>query len=71
MPDSSREMRAIVAYIKWLGQGIPKGKKVYGTGFTKLPYLDRAADLMISKAVFASKYQSYHGPTGPGPAVGR
>ena len=66
VPDSSREMRAIVAYIKWLGQGIPKGKKVYGTGFTKLPYLDRAADPAIGKAVFASKCQSCHGPAGQG-----
>ena len=66
VPDSSREMRAIVAYIKWLGQGIPKGKKVYGTGFMKLAYLDRAADPVIGKAVFASKCQSCHGPAGQG-----
>ena len=66
VPDSSREMRAIVAYIKWLGTGIPKGKKVYGTGFTKLPYLDRAADPVIGKAVFAAKCQRCHGPTGQG-----
>ena len=66
VPDSSREMRAIVAYIKWLGQGIPKGEKVYGTGFTKLPYLDRATDPVIGKAVFAAKCQSCHGPTGQG-----
>ena len=66
VPDHSREMRAIVAYIKWLGQGVPKGKKVYGTGFTKLPYLDRAADPVIGKAVFASKCQSCHGPAGQG-----
>ena len=65
-PDSSREMRAIVAYIQWLGQGIPKGKKVYGTGFIKLPYLDRAADPVIGKAVFAAKCQSCHGPAGQG-----
>ena len=66
LADSSREMRAIVAYIKWLGQGIPKGEKVYGTGFTKLPYLDRAADPVIGKAVFAGKCQSCHGPGGQG-----
>nr|GFC55809.1 hypothetical protein [Tanacetum cinerariifolium] len=50
VPDSSREMRAIVAYIQWLGKGIPKGKKVYGTGFMQLAYLDRAADPVIGKA---------------------
>ena len=66
VPDSSREMRAIVAYIQWLGQGIPKGKKVYGTGLMKLPYLDRAADPVIGKAVFATKCQNCHGPAGQG-----
>ena len=64
--DSSREMRAIVAYIKWLGTGIPKGKKVYGTGFVKMAYLDRAADPVIGRAVFAAKCQSCHGPAGQG-----
>ncbi|MBT9395104.1 c-type cytochrome [Hymenobacter sp. NST-14] len=66
LPDSSREMRAIVAYINWLGQGIPKGKKVYGTGFLKLAYLDRAADPEVGRAVFAAKCQSCHGLEGEG-----
>ncbi|MDJ0367595.1 c-type cytochrome [Hymenobacter sp. H14-R3] len=66
LPDSSRELRAMVAYVKWLGTGIPKGKKVYGTGFVKLAYLDRATDPVVGKAVFASKCQSCHGPTGQG-----
>ena len=66
VPDSSREMRAIVAYIQWLGKGIPKGKKVYGTGFMQLAYLDRAADPVIGKAVFAAKCQSCNGPAGQG-----
>ena len=66
VPDSGREMRAIVAYIQWLGQGIPKGQKVYGTGFMKLPYLDRATDPVEGRAVFAAKCQSCHGPAGQG-----
>ena len=66
VPDSSREMRAIVAYLKWLGTGIPKGKKVYGTGLTKLPYLDRPADPVVGQAVFGAKCQSCHGPRGQG-----
>ncbi|MCI1188755.1 c-type cytochrome [Hymenobacter sp. DH14] len=69
VPASSREMRAIVAYIRWLGTGIPKGKKVYGTGFVKLPYLARAADPRIGQAVFATKCQSCHGPEGQGQAL--
>ncbi len=66
VPASSREMRAIVAYIRWLGQGIARGTKVYGTGFVKLAYLDRAADPAVGKAVFASKCQTCHGPAGQG-----
>ncbi|SET54097.1 c-type cytochrome [Hymenobacter actinosclerus] len=66
LADSSREMRAIVAYLNWLGQGIPKGQKVYGTGLTPLAYLPRATDPVIGKAVFATKCQSCHGPEGQG-----
>ena len=66
LPDTSRELRAMVAYIEWLGQGIPKGKKVYGTGFVKLAYLDRATNPVVGKAVFASKCQRCHGPAGQG-----
>ena len=66
LPESSRELRAIMAYIKWLGQDIPKDQKVHGTGFMKLPYLDRAADPQIGRAVFAAKCQSCHGPNGEG-----
>ena len=64
--DSSREMRAMVAYIKWLGQGIAKGKSLYGTGLTKLAYLPRAASPAVGRAVFATKCQSCHGPAGQG-----
>ena len=66
VPDSSREMRALVAYIRWVGQGIPKGRKVYGTGFVKLAYLNRAADPVVGGAVFVAKCQRCHGPAGQG-----
>ena len=66
IPVNSYEMRAIVSYIKWLGQDIAKGKRVYGTGFMPLPYLARPADPLIGKAVFATKCQSCHGAAGQG-----
>lgn len=69
LADSSREMRAIVAYLKWLGTGIPKGQKVYGTGLTRLPYLARAADPVVGRAVYAAKCQSCHGPGGQGQSL--
>ena len=69
LPGNSREMRAIVAYINWLGQDIPKGQRVYGTGFVKLAYLNRATDPVIGRAVFASKCRSCHGPEGQGQSL--
>ncbi len=66
-PDSSsREMKAILAYITWLGTDVPKGKRPEGTGLAKLPYLDRAADSVQGRLVYAAKCQSCHGATGEG-----
>ncbi len=66
LPVDSRERRAFVAYLTWLGQGLAKGKKAYGTGLTRLAYLDRAADPAVGRAVYAAKCQSCHGPAGQG-----
>jgi thiosulfate dehydrogenase len=66
LPPGSRERHAFVAYLTWLGQGIAKGKKVYGTGLTKLAYLDRAANPTVGRSVYAAKCQSCHGPAGQG-----
>jgi thiosulfate dehydrogenase len=66
-PDSnSREMKAIVAYMKWLGTGVPSGKRPEGAGLVKLPYLDRAADPELGKLVYSTKCQVCHGPKGEG-----
>ena len=66
-PDStSREMRAIVAYIQWLGTDVPKGQRPNGVGLTKLPYLDRAADSTKGQLVYIAKCQVCHSATGAG-----
>ena len=66
-PDpASREMKAIVAYLTWLGTGVPKGTKPMGSGLTKLPYLDRAADPGKGRLVYSANCGSCHGPTGEG-----
>jgi thiosulfate dehydrogenase len=62
----SREMRAIVAYIKWLGQYIPKEKKAKGAGIAKLKFLERAANPNNGKALYAQKCVSCHGAEGQG-----
>ena len=66
-PDAaSREMKAMVAYMKWLGMGVPKGDKPKGVGTAKLTYLDRAADPAQGRRLYSAKCQSCHGVTGKG-----
>ncbi|GAB2562014.1 c-type cytochrome [Spirosoma luteum] len=66
-PDSSsREMKAMVAYMKWIGTGVPKGDKPKGAGLAKLDFLDRAADPTKGKLLYAAKCQSCHGAKGEG-----
>lgn len=66
-PDSnSREYKAIETYIKWVGRNVKKGEKPVGSGIEKLPFLDRAADTIKGKAVYAAQCESCHGPNGEG-----
>lgn len=66
LDSTSHEMKAIEAYIKWLGQAVPKGKTPKGTGLVKLKYLDRAANADSGRIVFMNKCQSCHGADGQG-----
>ncbi|MBS1661633.1 MAG: c-type cytochrome [Bacteroidetes bacterium] len=66
-PDSnSREMKAILAYMKWLGDKVPKGKKPLGSGIETLPFLLQAADTLKGRTVYVSKCQVCHGVSGQG-----
>lgn len=66
-PDSSsREMKAIISYMEWLGGKVPKGKKPLGSGIETLSFLDLAADPLKGKAVYVSKCQVCHGISGQG-----
>ncbi len=62
LPDDSTEMRAFVAYIKFLSTG---GKQD-GRGSAKLPELDRAADPVHGKAIYAQICVACHGIDGQG-----
>ncbi|MFA6944975.1 MAG: c-type cytochrome [Pedobacter sp.] len=66
LDSESKEMKAIVAYINFLGTNVKKGEKAAGSGFKDLAYPDRAADPMNGKAVYTSKCQSCHQPDGSG-----
>jgi thiosulfate dehydrogenase len=64
--SNSREFKAIYAYMKWLGHQVPKGKKPYGSGIEKLPFLTRAADPEKGRGVYIAKCQSCHQADGQG-----
>lgn len=62
----SLEMRAIVAYVKWVGKDVPKEISPTGMG-TKMPkFLNRAADPQKGKIVFMNNCQRCHGENGQG-----
>jgi thiosulfate dehydrogenase len=63
---NSREMRAIVAYIDFLGSKVPKDTIPRGTGIHKLSYLQRPADPMRGKLVYETHCASCHGTNGEG-----
>lgn len=66
LDSNSREMRAIVAYMHWLGTNVAKGNKPLGSGIATLKDLDRAADAVKGKVVFIEKCQVCHGANGGG-----
>lgn len=66
LDSASREMRAMVAYMHWLGSNVTKGKKPLGAGLVNLPYLDRAASPEMGKIVFVENCQRCHGENGQG-----
>ena len=66
-PDSgSKEVRAMIAYMQWLGTGVPQGQKPAGSGIAALPYLERAADPARGKRLYVLKCQRCHGLEGQG-----
>ena len=62
----SKEMQAIVAYIKWLGKDVKNGEKPIGSGFKDIAFLDRASNPNSGKLVYVAKCQSCHQANGEG-----
>lgn len=62
----SKEMRAMVAYLQWLGKDVPKGVKPVGAGIKPLPFLTRAADIAKGENVYVQKCASCHQADGAG-----
>jgi thiosulfate dehydrogenase len=66
LADNSKEMVAIVSYMQWLGKEVPKGESPKGSGIYEVPFLDRAADPVKGKSVYARQCQSCHMEDGQG-----
>lgn len=62
----STEMRAMVAYLTWMGKDIPKGFKPKGAGTAALPYLNRAANPHKGQGIYFIYCQRCHGQNGEG-----
>ena len=66
LSNDSREMRAIVAYINWLGNSVPKGESPKGSGLVELGFLDQPADPVKGKLLYNEKCSVCHGKNGEG-----
>ncbi|MBM3653021.1 MAG: c-type cytochrome, partial [Alphaproteobacteria bacterium] len=62
----SEPMRAIVAYIQFLSQGVRKGEKLSGLGAGTMPELDRAADPARGRDIYQARCIGCHNIDGAG-----
>ncbi len=66
LDTNSKEMRSVVAYIKWLGSDVKKGTKPKGSGIVELKHLSRAADPVKGQLVYTNTCEKCHGKNGEG-----
>ena len=66
LDSASREMRAMVAYMQWIGAGAPRAIPDAYAHSESLAYLDRAADTTRGRAVYLATCQRCHGADGAG-----
>lgn len=62
----SKEMTAMISYIKWLGQKVPVNAHVQGDSPFEIPLPDRAADPVKGEAIYKQECASCHGFNGEG-----
>ena len=66
LPLNGREMKAFLAYMKWLSTGIPDGAKLVGAGTLAIKDPNRAANPEHGAQVYAQNCAVCHGPNGQG-----
>ena len=50
--EDSKEMKAMIAYIEYIGKNVPKGQEAIAGGIYNLEYLERAADPIKGKELY-------------------
>ena len=66
LDSNSHEVKAMIAYIKWVGYAVPKDSTPKGAGIKPPEYLDRAASPEKGQVVYIAKCQICHGANGEG-----
>jgi thiosulfate dehydrogenase len=66
LDSNSREMQAILAYMHWLGDDVPKGTVPKGAGIPDLNELNRPADPQRGAVVYKQQCAVCHGDNGLG-----
>lgn len=66
LPVASKEMKAIVAYMEWLSEDVPKEKVAEYKGFPSIKIPDIAADPALGKVIYVNECQVCHGENGQG-----
>lgn len=66
LDKDNKEMKAMIAYINWVGKDVPKNESPPGTGLLELKYLSRPADPVAGKALYVSKCRVCHQEKGEG-----
>ena len=69
LPETGDAMNALIAYIRFLGDGTPEGVRVPGMGLKPLPAPPAAADPTRGATVFATVCSRCHGSGGQGQAL--
>ncbi len=64
--EEDKEMKAMIAYIEYIGKDVPKGEEAIASGIYDLEFLDRAADPSKGKAIYDAKCASCHQVDGQG-----
>ncbi|WP_047244957.1 c-type cytochrome [Maribacter thermophilus] len=66
LPEDSEEIKAIVAYMTWLGEDLPKDKEKEFKGYGALNIPNKVVDLKKGEEVFEKECTLCHGADGQG-----